>query len=933
MRAAKTAATGSSGTTEVKAKFERLGQGPIEVPQEHDLGIDLLVQVRDDRGFDAGLLFGVQVKSGSASAPSTYFKEPDKSPDGPVTGWWHRETESKHFDSWIRHGLAVILVLYDLDTCTAHWVQVTPDKVQSTGMGYKIRVPANQVINEDQLPAILKIAATKRTPVSWEGSAWDGAAIAPGDRLRHALLVPRLVAPHRNTGFSRVIGPEEGLALLAQARFADLDHFASRHATVPSLTDAAQHEAWKWRFVAAYGALLSEGQSSAVTGLVSSARGPAERTAAVVVSACALVEDEQYTQALELLSTEIERDQAEPVDHAWLLVQRARVRSELADDQGAADDVAQARIAVLLAPQDSTTSAVAAAAAESIFRAARWGAGDLEAFITASDTAASWWRTQHLGSAYQYATDRSFDHWTQSGTVYLTQGRAAYNELEAARWTASLSGHLGSWRAYTSLLGRQVLLDTEQEESPDEHVGNALQLLRVSGDASALTKAVERLNNIGPVAPVVHTVQSVLPGPWSERTFRANLELWEHAGDLLDAPAADTATDYCLSLLAGSTPIATSISDTTKVAYYALRALRGLLNAATTASHIKVRDMLVTRSPWPTLESAAGLIFCLSDALFRDPADRALWRTAALRHIAPHENTGTFMLGRIAQVDEEARAVLIARVDAGSFMALDAVGSATALGTDVGRRAIQRAGQEVRTILTNLAGGARAMRSTDLARALAMLNIAYPEHAEWAPIIDLLRQPGASGNDKRGVCFYLTANIEQVPQSVCGDLASAVGHTATSSAPPPPVPQGFTEVGGAEAWLATALGVLDAEQQAGWRARLLTGSPQERADAVVLAHLAPRPQDTAVLLALLSDPHHTVRIQAAYEIAYRANGEVPDSEACAGLGRAVRDPSTAVPLILAQTLADDPARNQAVEEARDVLKDHPSVKVRRLLVP
>lgn len=70
MRASPTESTGTTGQSEVRAAFSRIGWGPVDNPQ-HDLGTDLWVAVRDERGFDLGLMVGAQVKAG----PS-WFEEP-----------------------------------------------------------------------------------------------------------------------------------------------------------------------------------------------------------------------------------------------------------------------------------------------------------------------------------------------------------------------------------------------------------------------------------------------------------------------------------------------------------------------------------------------------------------------------------------------------------------------------------------------------------------------------------------------------------------------------------------------------------------------------------------------------------------------------------------------------------------------------------------
>jgi hypothetical protein len=82
--------------------------------------------------------------------------------------------------------------------------------VESTGQGAKILVPVGQTIDAEHLDDLLAVAASDKPVIGLEGTPWAASAsnIAPGRRLRHALLVPRRVAPHRNTGFGTVIGPE-----------------------------------------------------------------------------------------------------------------------------------------------------------------------------------------------------------------------------------------------------------------------------------------------------------------------------------------------------------------------------------------------------------------------------------------------------------------------------------------------------------------------------------------------------------------------------------------------------------------------------------------------------------------------------------------------------------------------------------------------------
>jgi hypothetical protein len=194
MRASQSGLTGAEGQAAVEQQFIRLRWGVVPNPVEHDLGTDLWLMARDPRRFDLGALVGAHVKSGDS-----WFKSPERDDSGQVVGWWFSDSDGKHFKYWKDHNVPHILVLHDLNTGTSYWVHVTADRFVSTGKGSKILVPADQTIDEEHLPALLDVATGQRKPAQWEGSAFQGnEPILRPDRLRHALLTPRLIAPHPN---------------------------------------------------------------------------------------------------------------------------------------------------------------------------------------------------------------------------------------------------------------------------------------------------------------------------------------------------------------------------------------------------------------------------------------------------------------------------------------------------------------------------------------------------------------------------------------------------------------------------------------------------------------------------------------------------------------------------------------------------------------
>lgn len=286
MRATPQQQKAGAGVSEVSSAFERIGWGVAENAR-HDLGTDLWTMARDDRLFDLGLLVGVQVKAG----PS-YFNEPVRDAAGETTGWWFRDNDREHIDSWLSYTVPHVVVLHDLATRVSYWQHVTAATVVSTGQGAKILIPKVNTIDEEHQADLVRVAGTQRPPTAWEGSAWTGAAdLKPRDMLRYALVVPRVVAPHPNVGYTERVSPAQVIAMLIQARLNDIEAIAQRHDEVPSLEEAPASNEWQWRFVGALAQRLTAGDIDALFTPVGDAPTPFERAAATATAAAGLLEE------------------------------------------------------------------------------------------------------------------------------------------------------------------------------------------------------------------------------------------------------------------------------------------------------------------------------------------------------------------------------------------------------------------------------------------------------------------------------------------------------------------------------------------------------------------------------------------------------------------------------------------------------------------
>jgi hypothetical protein len=529
---------GGAGASRVTAAFEMMNWGTVE-NQRHDLGTDLFVMARDERRYDLGLVVGVQVKTGKK-----YFRYPKREKKA-VVGWWFRDDDRSHVDAWLSHVLPHLIVLHDLEADESYWVHVTPDAVQSTGKGAKILVPKDNTLDAAHRDALLKVAATTRSGLALEGSIWTGASLLlPKDLLRHALVVPRLIAPHPNAGIDKPVTPEQAVALLMQGRLADYGYFAKKHSEVPLPDEASQSPEWAWRFVGALAHQLMTGNIDRLQALAGEDKlGSAERVAATVVVASYLVEVGQVDEALTLLEAELDRDDedghddAEPVDYAWLRLHHARACVEVGRADDAREDAAFVQRLRITHPDDITATAIAGVAAMIVFSTSPWSGRDVGAVVQGADTAAAWWRTQAVSVALSFFADRTFEKWAEDTTVHLGDD-PANDQLLTAALTANYLGDHPTWCHLHALLGRDKLVRLDRNSDPAK-ARDGLDQLRLAGDEAALKLAVRRLAADGPATAITLAAASVRLDRSTRTTGPTDLALLQHGGDLLDAVTAE----------------------------------------------------------------------------------------------------------------------------------------------------------------------------------------------------------------------------------------------------------------------------------------------------------------------------------------------------------------------------------------------------------
>jgi Domain of unknown function (DUF4365) len=922
VRAPEQEQVGSTGATLVKAAFERLGWG-VAVNPEHDLGTDLFVMARDERRFDLGQVVGVQVKAGRRK----YFKYPSRR-GGILVGWWFRDDDRAHVDAWLSHALPHLIVLHDPVSEQSYWAHVTQDAVLSTGKGAKILVPKENTIDAAHRDALLQVAATARAGISLEGSAWTGVvSLLPKDRLRHALVVPRLIAPHPNLGFDDPVSPVEAIALLTEARLAALQHFAMKHADVSTLADAVHSPDWGWRLVGALGHRLSTGELSQLQALLDEDTTDATgRAALTVVVAAELMEAGRVDEALPVLEDELGRDEAEPVDHAWLRLQHARACVEVGRLNDARDDAAFVQRLRITHPDDITATAIAGVAAMIVFNTTPWMERNVASVVQGADTTAAWWQTQTVAGALSAFADRTFETWSHDASIQIGGGDQVNDELLAAALTANYLGDHGAWRQLYALLGQDKLVRLNRNSDPAD-ASAGVNSLRMAGDDKALKLAVRQLAADGPATAITITAADIDLDRSTHTTGQTDLLLLQYGGDLVDAAVAERTIKWLLATLRNPSAFLSRTTPSYLIGLQLIDTLAGVVPATPPEVQQAVIKYLI-ELPTQTDQAHATSWARVAEAL---PPDA--WGEGAMRPLTSrsgdHWALHMTIQGLAARYDPDVRATLLAEAEAGSLDALGGLRSTDGLSDDAISRLIEQLSDQVTQQVSEAHAGHYGYGGQDVGRTLVVLNVWHPEQANWEPVFTLLSDLAVAPDHKHGALHVLASLTGRLSEEVRTRVAPIA--RSLSAAPPSVITSWLGphhSVGGVAAHLAVALGAYDEEGTSEQLLKLLAGTSDERLWVVGIAGRERTPEHIGLLVGLCQAPEPDMRANAGAALATIVAAGNSGTLAAAGLRLCLADSGTRVPQLVAKALVEAPSLAPEAQDALNALRDHPSATVR-----
>lgn len=740
---------GTAGQSRVQAQFEELNWGVAPNPY-HDLGTDLWLMSRDDRRFDLGLLVGAQVKaSKTRSATSTYFGEP-KRENGKVVGWWYRESlPEDHFEDWIKGSIPHIVVLHDLKSRTSYWAHVTKDAITRTKSGTKILVPKSQQINAANVGQLLGVAISQRGSKStWDGSNWpDIAALGPEDRIRYALLTPRLLAKRHTPRVRSDETPCEAIALLVQGRLLELDGSRALAEHLPgidpppflSADEARAASEWEWNLHGDLHRYWHDGDPDIFQPLIEAAPlNSAQRAAAVVLRTATLIERGRVAEALALSGDELSRAPSlDPVNFAWIEVQHARCLLEVGRYKKVRRVAIHVQTIQAAAALDPTAMAIAASAAGILFRASGW-LQPTSGSVWSNDTAAGWWRSQTIAYGLETFLNDRFALWATESPYAPGHFSDTWRQLRTATLLSGFAGDHLSWQTEYSQLAQYTLQTHPTGRLSSETCEGLLTDLRLAGDDDSVKQCVQKLLMAGPQEAVRRACLSVSLLESTHSTGLSDLEFVASAAEVIDQEQADKFVQEAVGILEDQRRYAKRVRPWFLIHNYVLKTLESLMrDSAVSIAGRRVFIDFFLSLPAVTDQSFAHSVARVLKATREDDWTAEDLDKLRLRVDDNWELRET-LVGITAAVVDEARDELLGALLEGSTRRLVSVADVSNLPEDVAQAPISVLSESVRREVQEAQAGTFCYRYD--ARSLAMLNIWHPDVADWAPIHELMNE-------------------------------------------------------------------------------------------------------------------------------------------------------------------------------------------------
>ncbi len=639
------------------------------------------------------------------------------------------------------------------------------------------------------------------------------------------------------------------------------------------------------------------------------------------------MEEGRPEESISVIEAQLRRDDAEPVDHAWLLIQLACAMIEVGRVDEARAIVFDVQAIRTTHADDITATAFGGVAAQLLFNTSAPGMGDVGYVIASSDTTAAWWRHQTASWGLAAQSHRIFKTWARDQTITIGADDETVNRLLAASLAANHIGDQGDWRSLAGLLGEDTLMRQSRGSDPEEAY-RGLATLRMAGSEASLELAVRRLVADGPAAAVTLAAADIQLNSSTRTTGPANLTLLRLGGDVLDEATADRSVAWLLNTVTDPTEFADRTTPSYLLVPKLVDTLAAVVLAASLGSQRAVVNLLMSipeQTDQFVAMSWARVVIALPSEAWNEVGAAAAGQIAD-RH---HESLRRPLQAVAAAHDSAVMDAIMLDLSDGSLEALTAVDDVSSLSPEVAAAVISVLVDRAQAIIDSARAGSHGFGGFDVPLGLALLNLWHPSVAQWELVLELREESAVAGNDKRGAFLVLASLEPQIPDNFRPRLKDIATKGADQALPEHSLFIGDErDAKGAAADLAAALGALDDQDAADRILDLLAGDTDHRQWAARLASRLARVEDTGVLAVLAQDIEPQVRAAAAAGLSYLVGSAQGGALALAALRRCLEDPGTLVAMAVAgAVLASSDFRGPALE-VLDALADHPSALVR-----
>ena len=574
---------GEGGENQVKAFFSDTFQWCI-MSKDIDFGTDLWVMPVSAEGVPSFVFLGVQVKKGAS-----HFRYPQKDEQGNLVGWWFR-LDANHEASWTNGRIAHIVVLIS-EEGTMYWSKIESSQIDHSCQMPRILVRKDHVLKKTDEEELSEFACSTYEKSAFNGVVWNGLKnIKNQDRIRLAMLAPRVIAPHVNKHIDNLKGHEALASLLYGNEYGLEWHW---RAGSGSMADVAMQKGkrkdeawassdWCWKAAAAFYDYL-DGQGERLDELFSVAKSPEERAASAVMQFAFDIDNNDWSAALQHIEAVMTYD-LYPVDKAWLLVHESWAMFELGRKDEALSAGSNAVSLCLQNPDDITANGICGAAMRLLWQYDWiWGnvksSGkqvDVAAVIQSSDNPIFWWL--ELGER-SIAGNAVSNRWLHSIGEREKNYSLKRHFTSLILQTAFL-GDRGGWRRYCCMQAENAYVQIENGNEEGADIVNVLEAFRRCSSRDDYRKvlrfAIQRTSN----SRIVEYAETVSLDESTYSMALNDLTLFQCIGDYLSADKADEVCRWCLTTMASVREYVRKVSATFNIPIELFKTLKTCYMAA-----------------------------------------------------------------------------------------------------------------------------------------------------------------------------------------------------------------------------------------------------------------------------------------------------------------------------------------------------------------